>query len=193
MFTCGPPRNRPIRFGGRDYDPESGRWTAKDPIKFYGGDANLYGYVANNIINNIDPSGFETCVMVTRNSLGLGTHAAVYGDRGSSGKPFLYDPAGGYAFDNKAGTGDLLEGSAADPNKFADYHEEKSGEITEKTCRKTTASQEAKIERNAEKLGGGAPFRCAANVSDVISGIGPFNNVKSGTFFPGNLSRDAAK
>jgi RHS repeat-associated protein len=33
------------RFGARDYDAETGRWTAKDPIKFDGGDTNLYGYV----------------------------------------------------------------------------------------------------------------------------------------------------
>jgi RHS repeat-associated protein len=33
------------RFGARDYDAETGRWTAKDPISFAGGDFNLYGYV----------------------------------------------------------------------------------------------------------------------------------------------------
>ncbi|MCL2297080.1 MAG: RHS repeat-associated core domain-containing protein, partial [Proteobacteria bacterium] len=45
------------RFGARDYDPETGRWTAKDPIDFGGGDANLYGYVANDPVNWIDPNG----------------------------------------------------------------------------------------------------------------------------------------
>lgn len=45
------------RFGARDYDAEVGRWTAKDPIKFNGGDANLYGYVLGNPINLVDPSG----------------------------------------------------------------------------------------------------------------------------------------
>ncbi len=25
-----------VRFGCRDYDPETGRWTAKDPIRFAG-------------------------------------------------------------------------------------------------------------------------------------------------------------
>ncbi len=30
------------RFGARDYDPETGRWTAKDPIKKEKGDATLY-------------------------------------------------------------------------------------------------------------------------------------------------------
>ena len=46
-----------IRFGFRDYDAETGRWTAKDPILFAGGDANLYGYVFGDPINWIDPWG----------------------------------------------------------------------------------------------------------------------------------------
>lgn len=45
------------RFGARDYDPISGRWTAKDPIRFAGGDANLYAYVGGNPISFIDPTG----------------------------------------------------------------------------------------------------------------------------------------
>jgi RHS repeat-associated protein len=44
------------RFGARDYDPETGRWTAKDPIDFEGG-INLYGYAANNPVNLIDIYG----------------------------------------------------------------------------------------------------------------------------------------
>ncbi|HYO56161.1 kelch repeat-containing protein [Archangium sp.] len=46
-----------VRFGARDYDAEAGRWTTKDPIRFAGGDTNLYAYVANDPINSIDPSG----------------------------------------------------------------------------------------------------------------------------------------
>ena len=46
-----------VRFGARDYDPETGRWTSKDPILFGGGDANLYTYVVNNPLNFIDPLG----------------------------------------------------------------------------------------------------------------------------------------
>jgi RHS repeat-associated protein len=46
-----------IRFGYRDYDPETGRWTARDPIGFDGGDTNLYGYVLGDPVNGIDPEG----------------------------------------------------------------------------------------------------------------------------------------
>ena len=46
-----------VRFGARDYDAETGRWTAKDPILFAGGDTNLYGYVLNDPINFSDSSG----------------------------------------------------------------------------------------------------------------------------------------
>jgi RHS repeat-associated protein len=47
-----------VRFGARDYDPETGRWTAKDPILFAGGDTNLYRYVLNDPVNKIDLNGY---------------------------------------------------------------------------------------------------------------------------------------
>jgi len=46
-----------LRFGARDYDARTGRWTAKDPIRFIGGDVNLYAYVRNDPVNRYDPSG----------------------------------------------------------------------------------------------------------------------------------------
>ncbi len=50
-----------VRFGYRDYDPETGRWTAKDPILFAGGDTDLYGYCLNDPVNLIDPYGLFDC------------------------------------------------------------------------------------------------------------------------------------
>lgn len=46
-----------VRFGARDYDPRVGRWTSKDPVRFAGRDTNLYGYVLNDPVNFVDPSG----------------------------------------------------------------------------------------------------------------------------------------
>lgn len=46
-----------VKFGARDYDPEMGRWTAKDPINFAGGNTNLYDYVMNDPINFMDSNG----------------------------------------------------------------------------------------------------------------------------------------
>jgi RHS repeat-associated protein len=48
-----------IRFAARDYDPAIGRWTAKDPIDFAGGDTNLYGYCLDDPINWLDYEGLD--------------------------------------------------------------------------------------------------------------------------------------
>ena len=45
------------RFGYRDYDSSTGKWTAKDPIGFQGGDTNLYRYVMGDPVNLVDPEG----------------------------------------------------------------------------------------------------------------------------------------
>jgi len=45
------------RFGFRDYDPVTGRWTAKDPILFEGGNTDLYGYCLNDPMNAVDQLG----------------------------------------------------------------------------------------------------------------------------------------
>jgi RHS repeat-associated protein len=46
-----------VRFGARDYDPVSGRWTSKDPILFNGDGPNLYAYVLGDSINELDHYG----------------------------------------------------------------------------------------------------------------------------------------
>jgi RHS repeat-associated protein len=61
-----------VKFGYRDYDPETGRWTAKDPIGFAGGDTDLYGYVADNPVNLIDPDGLFAGPVAVGVGVGLG-------------------------------------------------------------------------------------------------------------------------
>ena len=48
-----------VRFGARDYDPATGKWTAKDPIDFWGGDLSLYAYSLLDPVNNFDANGFS--------------------------------------------------------------------------------------------------------------------------------------
>ena len=53
------PDTKLTHFGYREYDPYTGKWTAKDPILFAGGDSNLYGYVLNDSVNLVDPEGLS--------------------------------------------------------------------------------------------------------------------------------------
>jgi RHS repeat-associated protein len=64
------------RFGARDYDAVTGRWTAKDPIGFAGGDPNVYAYVKLNPVNSVDPLGL--CILSSGPGDGSGC-----GDKGS--------------------------------------------------------------------------------------------------------------
>lgn len=56
------PQTKLVRFGARDYDAETGRWTAKDPLMFLAEDTNLYGYVLNDPINLRDATGLWNLV-----------------------------------------------------------------------------------------------------------------------------------
>jgi RHS repeat-associated protein len=49
-----------VRLGARDYDPETGRWTAKDPLMFVGGSTNLYVYANDDPVNLVDPDGRQS-------------------------------------------------------------------------------------------------------------------------------------
>ncbi len=58
-FTGGlhDPETGWVRMGRRDYDPETGQWTTRDPVGFAGGQFSLYAYVGNDPLNYVDPSG----------------------------------------------------------------------------------------------------------------------------------------
>jgi RHS repeat-associated protein len=50
-----------LRFGARDYDPVTTRWTARDPIGAASGDPNLYRYVLADPVNYVDLNGLWPC------------------------------------------------------------------------------------------------------------------------------------
>ena len=97
-----------VRFGARDYDPETGRWTSKDPILFNGGDTNLYNYVLDDPVNFIDPIGLW--------SVSVGAYLTYGG-----GLVLGQNPDGGYFAQVRGGTG-LGAGIGWDPaGKSPDY------------------------------------------------------------------------
>jgi len=79
------------RFGYRDYDSFTGKWTAKDPIGFDGGDSNLYGYVLGDSVNRIDPLGLYDDPRLK----GKGVPAGMGGDGKGSSQGYGYGPFGG--------------------------------------------------------------------------------------------------
>jgi RHS repeat-associated protein len=96
-----------VRFGVRDYDPEIGRWTAKDPIGFEGGDTNLYGYILNDPVNFIDPLGLWTFsiqfdVYAQNGVRGSSSYGVIIDDQfnigvyNTSGAGFGSNPAAGF-------------------------------------------------------------------------------------------------
>lgn len=80
-----------VRFGARDYNPTVGRWTAKDPIQFGGGDSNLYGYVLQDPVNLIDSTGLQaTDDCVCRENKPV----TIHGRKGDPARPYVnYTPA----------------------------------------------------------------------------------------------------
>ncbi|WP_374075828.1 RHS repeat domain-containing protein [Bdellovibrio bacteriovorus] len=110
-----------MRLGARDYDPETGRWTSKDPILFRGKMTNLYGYSFNDPINYLDRNGNEPITAATAATAvvagffsGAVTNtvmAYVNGERNSSNliSAFILGGVGGAA----AGVGLVTGGIAA--------------------------------------------------------------------------------
>ena len=83
-----------VRFGFRDYDPDTARWTAKDPIGFAGGNVDLYGYVLNDPINWIDPLGLR---LTPGQRAAVASVSAFVGFSGSAlGTPAVGAVAGGF-------------------------------------------------------------------------------------------------
>jgi RHS repeat-associated protein len=70
-----------VRFGARDYDPQTGRWTAKDPSLFDDG-TNVYAYVGNDPINFNDPTGLNRFKLAGEALKGLGKYGKKAWDAG---------------------------------------------------------------------------------------------------------------
>ena len=76
-----------VHFGYREYDPQTAKWTAKDPIDFSGGDSNLYGYVLGDPVGFIDPEGLMVWTLLTPTNMGSNTMVTV----DKNGNKSVYD------------------------------------------------------------------------------------------------------
>jgi len=129
-----------------------------------------------------------------KGSSGFADHAALFLERGSdTGGPAIYDPSGSYSRSLDPGNGDLITGKDADIKKFSDFYKKLDKSKSESTCKETTKAEEKRLFNRAVDEGPQSGPRCAIAVSDVLSGSPNFPSVKPGTFFPGNLFRDAKK
>ncbi|WP_457747909.1 RHS repeat domain-containing protein [Sulfurimonas sp.] len=61
-----------VHFGYREYDSYTGKWTAKDPIDFAGGDSNLYGYVLGDPVDLVDVEGLAPSTILPFIPVGIG-------------------------------------------------------------------------------------------------------------------------
>jgi len=66
-----------VRFGARDYDAVSGRWTQKDASGFEGG-TNFYAYAGNDPTNFYDPDGHFSVACAAAGAFGEGVAGGVY-------------------------------------------------------------------------------------------------------------------
>ena len=81
-----------VHFGYREYDPFTGKWTAKDPLLFGGGDSNLYGYVLGDPVDLVDPLGLDALHNLSNFFAGFGD-AVTFGLTKEFRKTYGYDDA----------------------------------------------------------------------------------------------------
>ena len=176
-----------VRFGARDYDPAVGRWTAKDPIGFRGGETSLYAYVNNAPTLWADPTGLQVIVIVVGEGI-VGDHSALW-IGGIRGEPVLYDPAGSYRYaGEQRPTGDLFYGVEADLQAYVDFHTDGPGGLPVTLYEfPLPPSEQESVANAAEEQGGFDPMFCAIAISGALRASPFFEGLTALT--PGGLRR----
>jgi RHS repeat-associated protein len=62
-------------YRARYYDPQAGRFLGEDPIRWFSGAANFYGYVHNDPVDLIDPLGLRATKAATADCIAKGLQA----------------------------------------------------------------------------------------------------------------------
>jgi RHS repeat-associated protein len=97
-----------VRFGRRDYEPATGRWTTKDPLGFSGGSPNLYAYIRNRPIDSQDPKGLDPDQSDESTRLYAGV--VVFDEGIHEGIGIVYSDGQVDRFDKKCGDGGMFGG-----------------------------------------------------------------------------------
>lgn len=162
-----------IRFGARDYDPETGRWTSKDPIRFDASAPNLLGHAdtavkplaQTNLFEDTDSSGNS---IVQANLFGYAANDPVNlidlngleptgGERGATGGSSGQGTGGKYKHCREHPT---------DPNKIVCRHHQTGKWIT-KNKPADWDDEKAKENSSSNQFITNAPCKTAANVAIV--------------------------
>lgn len=124
-----------------------------------------------------------TYVMSNTNPSALGNnmHTGVFID---GDDPVLWDPAGDYT-NREMGSGRALYGPEFSPEDYLRYQLTDGPDVTVRKFN-TTPEQEAEIRKRIDDIGGGGFLTCTKNVTEAISGIGPFVEVDE-TWWPAKL------
>ena len=69
-----------VRFGMRDYDPDTGRWTTPDPTLFHGGSTNLYTHAGDDPVSMVDRAGTFSIEGSVYEGLGGGGKLSITGE-----------------------------------------------------------------------------------------------------------------
>ncbi len=95
------PETKLVRFGARDYDASSGRWTREDGILFSGGSTSLFVYCGSDPINFSDPSGFRYHVSCSGNNINVSASIVIYGPNATADMAKKWQDAINYYWNNE--------------------------------------------------------------------------------------------
>jgi RHS repeat-associated protein len=82
-----------VRFGARDYEAETGRWTSKDPIRFEGDSTNLYAYVGGDPVNYVDYTGRQATAALQAGATAAAVVTVYAGLQACANDPVCHDAA----------------------------------------------------------------------------------------------------
>lgn len=125
-------------YSARNYSPDTGRFLSEDPIKFSGGDLNLYRYVENDPVSYGDPFGLKNLKAIATVctvsfsagaaidslfSLGTGVEIANNSNAGERGSGAMGGSSGGRGSSGSGGRGGSGDSApyCPDPTKDKNY------------------------------------------------------------------------